>query len=79
MGVDGGHRPAPGYEGEVPFGFGVVELPEGVRVVTRLTETDPRVAPGGPADGAARRAAPRDDDGNDVVTYAFAPAGPEPS
>ena len=26
----------PGYRGEVPFGFGVVELPEGLRVVTRL-------------------------------------------
>jgi uncharacterized OB-fold protein len=31
----------PGYEGDVPFGFGVVELPEGVRVITRLTEPDP--------------------------------------
>ena len=28
----------PGYRGEVPFGFGVVELPEGLRVITRLTE-----------------------------------------
>ncbi|MSO37857.1 MAG: DNA-binding protein [Acidimicrobiia bacterium] len=27
----------PGYEGVVPFGFGVVELPEGLRIVTRLT------------------------------------------
>lgn len=27
----------PGYDGPVPYGFGVVELPEGVRVVTRLT------------------------------------------
>lgn len=26
----------PGYTGEVPFGLGVVELPEGVRVITRL-------------------------------------------
>jgi uncharacterized OB-fold protein len=26
----------PGYHGEVPYGFGVVELPEGVRVITRL-------------------------------------------
>ena len=31
----------PGYTGPVPFGFGVVELPEGVRVITRLTESDP--------------------------------------
>ena len=29
------HAP-PGYLGAVPYGFGVVELPEGVRVVTRL-------------------------------------------
>ena len=32
----------PGYDGPVPFGFGVVELPaDGLRVVTRLTEPDP--------------------------------------
>lgn len=32
----------PGYEGEVPYGFGVVELDaEGLHVVTRLTEADP--------------------------------------
>ena len=33
--------PPPGYQGEVPYGIGVVELPEGVRVITRLTESDP--------------------------------------
>lgn len=33
--------PPPGYEGEVPYGFGVVELPaDGLRVITRLTESD---------------------------------------
>jgi len=32
----------PGYEGPVPYGFGVVELdPEGLRVIGRLTEADP--------------------------------------
>ena len=31
----------PGYEGPVPYGFGVVELAEGVRVISRLTEADP--------------------------------------
>jgi uncharacterized protein len=30
-----------GYEGEVPFGFGVVELPEGIRLISRLSESDP--------------------------------------
>lgn len=58
----------PGYEGDVPFGFGVVELPEGVRVVTRITKSDPsslRV-------GQPMRLviAPLHDD---VVTYAFEP------
>ena len=34
--------PPPGYDGEVPYGFGVVELPaDGLRLVTRLTEPDP--------------------------------------
>ena len=33
--------PPPGYLGEVPFGFGVVELDEGLRVLGRLTESDP--------------------------------------
>jgi uncharacterized OB-fold protein len=31
----------PGYEGAVPFGFGVVELSDGVRVITRLVESEP--------------------------------------
>jgi uncharacterized OB-fold protein len=34
--------PPPGYTGDVPYGFGVVELPaDNLRVVTRLTEADP--------------------------------------
>ena len=34
--------PPPGYEGEVPYGFGVVELTaDGLQVITRLTESDP--------------------------------------
>jgi uncharacterized protein len=65
----------PGYRGEVPFGFGVVELPEGLRVITRLEEADPaRLSFGMPVQFAL---APlhTDDDGNQVVTYAFVPAG----
>jgi len=38
----------PGYTGEVPFGFGIVELPEGVRVVTRLAVPDDRYVEGLP-------------------------------
>jgi uncharacterized OB-fold protein len=64
----------PGYEGAVPFGIGVVELPEGIRVHTRLTESDPSsLAAGQPM---VLRVVPlhQDDEGRDVVTYAFAPA-----
>jgi len=64
----------PGYSGDVPFGFGVVELPEGVRVITRLAQPDPaRLSFGMPVRFAL---APlhTDDDGTEVVTYTFAPA-----
>jgi uncharacterized OB-fold protein len=63
----------PGYRGEVPYGFGVVELPEGVRVVTRLTEPDPAALRVGQPMELVVVALHEDDDGNEVVTYAFAP------
>jgi uncharacterized OB-fold protein len=66
------NRP-PGYSGEVPFGFGVVELPEGLRVIARLTETDPeRLAFGMPV-RLSFVPLHVDDDGRQVITYAFAP------
>ena len=58
----------PGYLGEVPYGFGVVELPEGLRVVTRLTEADPARLGAGQAMRLVLV-----DLADDVVTYAFAP------
>jgi uncharacterized OB-fold protein len=64
----------PGYAGEVPFGFGVVELPEGLRVISRIEEADPgRLSFGAPVRFAL---APvhTDEDGTEVVTYTFAPA-----
>jgi len=67
-----GTRP-PGYAGEVPFGFGVVELPGGLRVITRLTE--PRLEllrPGMPM-RLVITPLHTDDAGTAVVSYAFAP------
>jgi uncharacterized protein len=63
-------HPPPGYEGPIPYGFGVVELDDvGLRVVTRLTEPDPsRLHAGEPMALVA------DDLGEGVVTWAFAPA-----
>jgi uncharacterized OB-fold protein len=62
----------PGYHGAVPFGFGIVELPVGVRVITRLTA---------PVDGYTfglpmqLRIVPLhdDEDGTKVVTWEFGP------
>ena len=61
----------PGYAGPVPFGFGVVELQrEHLRVVTRLTESDPlRLTFGQPMRLVAETLP--GDDGDPVVTWAF--------
>jgi uncharacterized OB-fold protein len=63
----------PGYLGEVPYGMGVVELPEGIRVITRLTESDPDALTLGQPMGLCVVPLHRDAEGNDVVTFAFAP------
>ena len=65
----------PGYLGAVPYGFGVVELPEGVRVVTRLTEADPAALVTGAPMRLVVVPLHVDDEGREVVTYAFAPEG----
>ena len=66
----------PGYTGEVPFGVGVVELPEGVHVIARLTESDPAALATGQPMELRIETLHRDDEGNDVVTYTFAPSRP---
>lgn len=68
------NRP-PGYQGEVPFGFGVVELPEGLQLITQLTESDPQRLSLGMAMRLRFVTLHVDDDGHEVVTYAFAPDG----
>jgi len=64
----------PGYRGDVPFGFGVVELPEGLRVITRLTESDPAALQFGQPMRLAIVPLHVDDDGETVTTYAFEPS-----
>jgi len=63
----------PGYGGDVPYGFGVVELPEGLRVVSRLTESDPARLRAGQRVHLVVVPVQRDEDGRPVSTYAFAP------
>lgn len=66
----------PGYRGEVPYGFGIVELTaERLRVVGRLTVADPeRLAFGDPM-RVVTDVVYTADDGTPVATWAFAPVG----
>ena len=64
----------PGYEGPVPFGFGVVELEGGPRVVTRLTQPDAAALSAGQAMHlVVTDIGPAE--GDRVVSWAFAPDG----
>ena len=67
------HTAPPGYEGPVPFGFGVVELSAGLRVITRLETGDGEALTFGQPMRAELVALHVDDDGDTVVTYSFAP------
>jgi len=59
--------PPPGYEGAVPFGFGVVELvAERLRIITRLRESDPSQLAYGQAMSLVADELP-----GGVVTWAF--------
>lgn len=61
----------PGYPGEVPYGFGVVELDAGLQVITRLTESDPaRLGAGEPVHLVLEKI------GDELLGYAFAPGDP---
>jgi uncharacterized OB-fold protein len=67
----------PGYRGEVPYGFGVIELEDGLRVVARLTEARlERLRPALPV-RLVLDVLFTDDEGQPVLCYAFRPAGTE--
>ena len=70
--------PSPPYSGPtgadfVPFGVGYVELPGEVKVETRLTESDPDVLTIGMEMELVVVPFRTDDDGTEVVTFAFRP------
>ena len=60
-------------ENFVPFAVGYIELPEGVRVESRLTESDPSRLSIGMEMELAIEPFAVDDEGRDIVTFAFAP------
>jgi uncharacterized OB-fold protein len=61
----------PGYEGPVPYGFGVVELAEEIRVVTRLSEADPARLEAGQPMELEVVAVGTDPQGQALLTYSF--------
>jgi len=70
--------PSPPYSGPtgkdfVPFGVGYVELPGEVKVETRLTESDPDALTIGMDMELTLVPFRTDEDGNEVVTFAFRP------
>lgn len=67
------HNAPPGFRGTVPYGFGVIELAEGLRVISPLMEARlDALRPGMPM---RLTIAPlySDDDGREVLSYAFEP------
>ena len=63
----------------VPFGVGYVELPGEVKVETRLTESDPGALAIGMEMELTLVPFRTDEDGNEVVTFAFRPVPGEKS
>jgi len=72
-----GFRPKPPYAGPaefVPYGVGYVELRGAVIVEAVLTENDPERLHIGDEMELVLRPLRRDEDGTEVLTFAFAPA-----
>ncbi|MDT3669903.1 MAG: Zn-ribbon domain-containing OB-fold protein [Aromatoleum sp.] len=62
-----------GYKGPVPYGVGMVELPEGVRVMSHLTESDPNKLFVGMDMALVIDKLFEDEDGTEVIGFKFKP------
>jgi uncharacterized OB-fold protein len=62
----------PGYDGPVPYGFGVIDLADGIRVIARLV--DPETAVGAAVELTVAPVG-TDEEGREIVTYAFQSTG----
>jgi uncharacterized OB-fold protein len=68
------NRPVPeGYKGPVPYGVGLVDLPEGARIVAYLTESDPEKLKVGMDLRLIIDRLFTDEEGNEVVGFKFKP------
>jgi uncharacterized OB-fold protein len=61
------------YKGPVPFDLGYVELPEGIRIWTRLLGAEPGTFKIGQEVELVIDVMQKDDDDNDVLGYCFVP------
>ncbi|MFN3001806.1 Zn-ribbon domain-containing OB-fold protein [Mycolicibacterium wolinskyi] len=73
-----GFPPGPPYKGPtgkdfVPFGVGLVQLGDTIRVEGRLTENDPAKLQFGQPVELTMIPFTTDEDGNEIVTFAFTP------
>jgi len=73
-----GFPPGPPYKGPVgdkfqPFGVGLVQLGDVIRVEGRLTENDPKKLEFGMEVELTMVPFSTDEDGNEIVTFAFKP------
>ncbi|MBV8158987.1 MAG: OB-fold domain-containing protein [Dyella sp.] len=60
----------PEYKGEVPYGAGIVEFPEGIRILGLLTTSDlSQLRPGMDVEVVVEKV--YEEDGHDVVSYKF--------
>ncbi len=69
-------QPPPPYRGPnpfVPYGVGMIELPEGLRITSVLEESDPDRLRVGMAMELVITKFFEDDEGNDVLAYKFKP------
>jgi uncharacterized OB-fold protein len=67
------HNPPPGYRGSAPYGLGVVELPEGLRIVSPLSESSLSILRVGMQVRLVIAPLFTDEQGREVLSYAFAP------
>ena len=68
------NHPVPeGYKGPIPYGVGLVDLPEGVRIVAHLTESDPDKLKVGMDLMLVIDKLFEDNEGNEVIGFKFKP------
>jgi len=67
------HARPPGYRGPVPYGFGVVDLSEGLRVVSRLGEASLDALRPGMSVGLEIAPLFTNDAGDEVLSFAYRP------